>query len=227
MTGPSGAYFDLDGTVVASDIVRYGIEVRTADMPPARRAAWIAAFLPRVPWYLALDAFSRASFQRSFYRLYRGMAPAELDRRAEALLHDHVLPRLRPEAVARIERHRGRGHRVVLVTGSIEAIARPIADHLGVHDLLAPRLAARGGALTGELEDGPLAGPRKAEALVDHARRHGLDLGRSHAYGDSLDDVPMLERVGRAAVVNPDRRLRRAAVARGWEVLEWADPETA
>lgn len=224
MSGRGAAFFDLDGTVVASDIVRYGIEIRTAERSRAGRWLWIAGFLPRVPWYLALDALSRARFQRAFYRLYAGLAADELERRVAALLEDYVRPRVRPEALRRIRRHASLGQPVVLVTGSVRAIAEPIAAHLGVREVLAPRLEVAHGEVTGRLVDEPLAGERKAEAIADWAARAGVDLDQSHAYGDSLDDVPMLEAVGRAAVVNPGRRLLDRALALGWEILEWPEP---
>lgn len=227
MNGPVGAFFDVDGTIVASDIVRYGVEIRTAGKSSLGRALWIAAFLPRVPWYIALDAVSRAAFQRSFYRIYRGMEAEELVRRAEALFHHFVRPRIHPEALVRLERHAARGHRVVLVTGSVEPIVRPLADHLGVRDVLAARLEVVDGRVTGEMEGDPLAGERKGEAVADFAARHGIELARSHAYGDSLDDLAMLRRVGHPAVVNPSRRLRVRAIAGGWEILEWERPEAA
>lgn len=227
MSDRPAAFFDVDGTVVASDIVRYGVEIRTAAKGPWARRAWIAGFLPRVPWYLLLDAFSRAAFQRSFYRIYRGMTPGELEDRAEALFEHYVLPRIRPEAEARIERHAARGEPVVFVTGSVEAIVRPVARHLGVKHVLAPRLEVEAGRLTGALADPPLAGERKAEAAAAWAEAHGVDLAASAGYADSLDDVPLLERVGRPAVINPGRRLLDHAVARDWEILRWDLPEAA
>lgn len=227
MSGRAAAFFDVDGTVVASDIVRYGVEIRTAEKGPWGRALWIAGFLPRVPWYLALDAFSRAAFQRAFYRLYRGMAPDELEERSEALFEHYVRPRIRPDAEARIERHAARGETVVFVTGSVDAIVRPLARHLGVNHVLAPRLEVADGRLTGALAEPPLAGERKAEAAAAWADENGVDLGASAGYADSLDDVPLLERVGRPAVINPGRRLLDHAVARDWTILRWDLPEAA
>ena len=216
------AFFDVDGTIVASDIVRYGVEIRTAHKSPLGRWLWIAGFLPRVPWYLALDAVDRARFQRAFYRIYRGLDADELERRAEGLWRHHVAPRVFPQAVERIRRHAARGDRVVLVTGSARAIVAPLAESLGVRDVLAPALEARAGRLTGALEGGPLAGARKAEAVVAFAAGRGIDRTESRAYADSLDDLPLLESVGRPAVVNPGRKLLAAASARGWDVFRWS-----
>ncbi|HEY7471139.1 MAG TPA: HAD family hydrolase [Gemmatimonadota bacterium] len=215
------AFFDVDGTVVASDIVRYGIEIRTMHRSRLGRLAWIAAFLPRVPWLLALDAWSREAFQRSFYRVYRGLETDELARRAAALFRDYVEPRIYPEARERIDRHRARGEQVVLVTGSIDAIVAPLAESLGVSSVIAPGLEAEGGRLTGELDQAPIAGERKAQRMAAFAAEHGIDLDGSIAYGDSADDLPMLTTAGRAAVVNPKGRLLDQAMARKWEILYW------
>jgi HAD superfamily hydrolase (TIGR01490 family) len=219
------AFFDVDGTVVAGDIVRYGIEIRTMHRSRLGRLAWIAAFLPRVPWLLALDAWRREAFQRSFYRVYRGMDADELDLRAAALFREYIEPRIYPQARERIERHRARGDQVVLITGSIEAIVAPLAEHLGVSSIIAPRLAVESGRVTGELVEPPIAGERKAERMAAFAAGRGIDLAGSIAYGDSADDLPMLERAGRAAVVNPRGRLLDQAMARSWEILYWDPPE--
>lgn len=215
------AFFDVDGTVVAGDIVRYGVEIRTMDRSRLGRMAWIAGFLPRVPWLLALDAWRRAAFQRSFYRVYRGMPVDEFERRAAALFTEYIEPRIFPDAVERIERHRARGDRVVLVTGSIAPIVAPLAEHLRVSAVLAPRPAVEDGRLTGELEEPPIAGERKAEKMAAFAAENGIDLAASFAYGDSADDLPMLESTGRVGVVNPKGRLLDHAVARNWEILYW------
>ncbi|HUP19781.1 MAG TPA: HAD family hydrolase [Gemmatimonadota bacterium] len=215
------AFFDVDGTLVDSDIVRYGVEIRTAEKGRAARLLWVAGFLPRVPWYLALDAVSRTAFQKSFYRLYRGLPAEEMGRRSAALYETYVRPRLRPEALLRLQKHVRKGDTVVLVTGSVEPIVRPLADDLGVRHVLAPRLEVEGGVVSGRLEGDPLAGERKADAVRGFAAERGIDLGDSFAYGDSPDDLPMLEAVGRPAVVNPGRKLRERATAGGWEILRW------
>jgi putative phosphoserine phosphatase/1-acylglycerol-3-phosphate O-acyltransferase len=92
---------------------------------------------------------------------------------------------------------------------------------LDVDDIVAVRLATSDGAHTGELEGQPLAGQTKADAVSEYAAENQISLSRSFAYADSLDDVPMLETVGRPAVVNPGRRLLQTARARGWGVYVW------
>ena len=67
-------------------------------------------------------------------------------------------------------------------------------------------------------------GPAKAAAIEDLAHRRGYDLSASYAYSDSITDEPMLAVVGHAAVVNPDRALRRLADERGWQALRFVRP---
>lgn len=215
------AFFDVDGTIVASNIVHYGVEIRTAHLSGAARLAWVAGFLPRVAYYLALDAVSREAFQRAFYKVYRGLGWGDFSNRAQALFHDYVTPRILPAAAARIADHRRRGHRVVLVTGSIESIVEPIAAHLGVSDFLCARLEVRNGVISGELAAPPLAGERKAKAAREWAQRESINLTESYGYADSKDDIPLLECVGRPTVVNPNRALRRTALRHDWDIAEW------
>ena len=221
MSGATAAFFDVDGTLVDSDIVRYAVGIRTAGMTPPLRWLWTAAFMPRIPYYLALDRKSRAAFQRALYRIYQGLSTDDLAERAEALFRHHIEPRVYPAARARVTEHRRKGHRVVLVSGSVEAIVRPLAESVAVRDVLAPRLEAVDGRLTGALEGPPLSGGQKAAAVASFAQAEEIDLEASFGYADSPDDVPMLEAVGRPAVVNPGRRLLETALARGWDVYRW------
>ena len=67
-------------------------------------------------------------------------------------------------------------------------------------------------------------GETKAEAIRNLAATEGYDLERCYAYSDSVTDVPMLEAVGHAHAVNPDRELRKVAASRGWPVLVFTKP---
>jgi len=218
----AAAFFDVDGTIVAGNIVRYYANLRTLDFHPAARALWIGWFALRVPYYLALDARSRSLFQRALYRSYRGLAVADLERRALVHCERYLRPRLFPAAVARMREHQARGEDVVLVTGSLRPIVAPLAVQLGVAELISAEMESRDGAYTGRLVGEPLAAAHKAAAVRACVTRRGLDARTCWAYADSRDDIAMLETVGHAGVVNPDGRLARVAAARGWDILRWS-----
>jgi len=219
---PAIAFFDVDGTIVKGDIVRHFVRLRTWDMQPMARRLWTAGFVLRLPSLLLLDAVSRARFQRALYAGYRALSPADLARRVPLYSARCLEPRLFPEATARIAHHRQQNHRVVLVTGSLAPIVAPLAARVQASAVLAPNLCVSGGAFTGALEGVPLAGWRKAEAALQFATQHGVAPADCFAYADSRDDLPLLESVGHASVVNPGARLRTIAARRGWEILRWS-----
>ena len=217
----AAAFFDVDGTLLAGNVVRYYANLRTQKMPAALGALWTAGFALTVPYYIALDRIDRGRFQQALYRNYRRFTPPELEARARDHWTRYMQPRLFPGALERVRTHRARHEPVVLVTGSLRPIVAPLAAHLGADDLIAADLEVRDGAFTGELAGGPLSALRKAVAVCDWAVRHGLEPAACSAYADSLDDLPLLRSVGRAHAVNPNARLERVAIEAGWSVLRW------
>ena len=107
----------------------------------------------------------------------------------------------------------------------------PLAEALGA-ELLAQRLLAHGDVLTGQYLCYPQLGPgvpvfsqrtRKAVLADFYAHQAGVDLADSWAYGDSRNDIGLLESVAHGVAVNPDRRLAEVAAARGWVVHHWTE----
>lgn len=218
----AAAFFDVDGTLVAGNIVRYYANLRTQGLHPLARHLWIAGFALRVPYYLVLDAFSRPRFQHAFYANYRGFGVDELRSRALVHFEDYLERHLLRGAVARVREHQDRGDAVVLVTGSLRPVVEPVAVRLKATELIAAEMETAGGRYTGRLRGEPVAHVRKAAAVAGWIRAHGLDPGACSAYADSRDDLPMLEAVGHAGVVNPGAKLARVARKRGWEICRWS-----
>ena len=198
-----GAFFDVDGTLLRGNIVRYYAFLRRRQMGVIWRQIWSAGLLARVPYYLIVDRISRELLTTRFYKNYRTFTPRRLRDGANALFDEELKPNLYPRALKCIETHKTAGHAVVLVSGSIRQIVTPVAEHVGADGILCTELAEEQGAFTGTLQAGALTGARKAEALKDFARLHQISLPVSHAYADSLDDVPMLSCVGHPVIINP------------------------
>jgi phosphoserine phosphatase len=138
-------------------------------------------------------------------------------------LHDLIDPIIYDEAASLIEEHHLAGRDVVIVSASGAEVVEPIGEMLGADHVIATRMIAKDGQYTGEIEH-YVYGPAKAEAIASLAESEGYDLERCFAYSDSVTDIPMLEAVGHPYAVNPDRALRREAVAREWPVLTFNRP---
>ena len=222
------AIFDVDGTICHT---RSGTSLkwlRARQQAPLPYALWVASLAWRVPFATVVDRFSRTLTDRLVYQQYAGLSLSRVQADAQRCCDELLLPNAFPGALAEIDLHRQAGRRIVLVTGNVDLVMAPLARALGA-DLVAQRLVADGDRLTGEylsydvLGDGHDLphGDAKAAALALHAERTGIDLRRSTAYGDSVNDVPMLELAGTPVAVRPDARLRRIATERGWAVRQW------
>jgi len=214
------AYCDVDGTLAHTDIVGPLIYLKQHLEPGLKSWLWMCGLLWRGPWWLLLDRCSRAASNRSIYAHYRGMPVARVRELAGNCYRKKIRSRLYQKALEYLDRFRSDGVLLVLVTGGLDLFMEPLARELGA-DYIAPKLEEVDGIFTGRLVPGPLTGEAKAEAVRRHAEAHGVDLARSFAMGDAFGDKPMLECVGRPVAINPDRRLLKVAVARGWQVERW------
>jgi HAD superfamily hydrolase (TIGR01490 family) len=124
-----------------------------------------------------------------------------------------------PQALELIRDLRMRGRKVLLATSSIDIIIRPVAEYLGVDDIIATRLEFINGICTGRFLSAPLFGEEKKRRVVEYVESLDIALDNCAFYSDSFHDLPLLEAVGRPVAVNPDKRLRKIARRRNWDIL--------
>jgi HAD superfamily hydrolase (TIGR01490 family) len=217
--GQVAAVFDLEGTVVASNVIEAYLWARLVDLPRGQWAGEIADLARKLPKYLLAERRDRGEFLRTFVRRYAGAEEAALSRLVQGRLGDALLRRSHPEAIRRIRAHRAAGHRTVLITGTVDVLVQPLA--MLFDEVVASRLHVRDGRYTGYLDTPPLVGEARAAWLRRYALASGLDLSRSFGYGDSYSDRPLLETVGHPVAVNPDAHLYRHARSRHWPVATW------
>ena len=141
----------------------------------------------------------------------------------QAFMRDVIIPAIRPEATALVQRHRAQGDRLLIVTATNEFVTRPIATALGVEELIAVELARDSkGWITGEIAGTPSfkAGKvKRVEAWLSARHKSWQDVHITF-YSDSLNDLPLLEKAQTPVATNPDARLRQLATDRGWRILE-------
>ncbi len=214
------AVFDVDGTLVETNVVEYFLWMRLRAQPLEEWPAFMARMLREAPRWLFLERRSRAEFQRSFYREYDGLDYEVMKRLGREALDAVTLRRIYPEGMRRIREHKRAGHRVLLLTGALDVVVEPLAELLDV-EVDCAHLLVRDGRLTGDLQSPPPAGEARGALLEEYATRNGVMLAESFAYADSLSDLPMLELAGTPVVVNPDPRLSQLAGQRGWRIERW------
>ncbi len=218
----SAAYFDVDGTLVDSNLLHPTLLYLANQQSPWKTAAKLGKALLQGPAMAMAELRDRRLFNEMLFSHYEGMTEDRLVILADEVFDTMMRPRIFPGTVDLIRKTQDAGQRVVLITGSLDLTIHPLAQHLGIpqSDCITNRLEMKDRVATGKLMRPVVAGPTKARLIADDAREHGHDLSRCFAYSDSYSDVPMLSVVGHPYCVHPDGRLERLANAYSWPILD-------
>lgn len=215
----AASYFDVDGTLVRTNLVHPTLWYLMHQRSPMRSLQKLAKAALRAPRLVLAEMQDRRIFNELLFEAYEGISHDRLMILADDAFADILKKALYPHARPLIERCRREGHDVVLISGALDFLMTRLADHLGATHVIANRLEIKDGFATGRLLRPVVAGPEKARLIREHAREHGHRLDDCFAYSDSYSDVPMLSVVGHPAAVNPDSKLERLARTYGWPVL--------
>jgi len=129
---------------------------------------------------------------------------------------DRLVDQVQPFAKSLIAQHHAGGRKVVLATTSPYDLVKPLADALGLDDVIATRYGERDGAYDGSIDGLFVWGPGKLAAVRAWAADHDVDVAGSWAYSDSIYDLPLLSAVRHPVAVNADPRLAVVAMLRRW-----------
>ncbi len=219
----SAAFFDLDKTIIARSSAFAFSRPFYAGGLITRRAVLRSAYAHFL--YLAggADYDQVERMRRYLSDLCTGWNVAQVREIVAETLGSIIQPTVFHEATALIDDHHAAGRDVVIVSTSGIEVVQPIGTMLGADHVIATRMVIQDGRFTGEIAYYAY-GEEKARAVRDLAAERGYDLATSYAYSDSVTDLPMLHTVGHPVAVNPDRSLRREAIALGWPVLDFTHP---
>jgi HAD superfamily hydrolase (TIGR01490 family) len=217
---PVLAVFDLEGTIVSSNVVESYVWTRFADLEPDDWPGELLSVFGRIPGYLQTDRRDRGDFLRTFFRRYEGASVEQVDELIAGHVAEFMFQKASPAAVRRIREHRAAGHRTILITAAAEPFVRALGPLFDL--LIGAELEVRDGRYTGFMTSPPLVGEARAAWLRRYALTEGVDLRHSYAYADSYSDLPLLRAVGNPVVVAPDSALYRFARRRRWPIEEWA-----
>ena len=215
------AFFDVDNTIIrgasafhlAKALYRRGF-FRTGDL---------IAFGIKQARYLLFGENSQDidQIRSRALSLMKGHAVAEVVAVGEQVYDQVLANRIYPGTKKLLDQHIAAGHQVWLVTATPFEIGSLIARRLGATGALATNAESEGGFYTGRLLGDMMHGKTKALGVQGLAEEHQLDLSQSYAYGDSMNDVPLLNTVGNPCAINPDSRLRKHSQEVGWPTRDF------
>jgi HAD superfamily hydrolase (TIGR01490 family) len=134
-------------------------------------------------------------------------------------IQDVIEPMILPKGRELIEQHRNAGDQLVIVTATLEFVTRPIADLLGIGELIAPIPELTASGYTGNMVGVPSFGPGKVTRLKAWMKERDLSLDGSTFYSDSHNDLPLLSLVDHPVAVDPDPTLAKVAKEKGWTCI--------
>ncbi len=144
---------------------------------------------------------------------------AELLAWRERFMEEKIQSILLPKAAELLDRHRAAGDSLLIITATNRFITEPIAELLGVPHLLATEPEFADGRYTGRSSGIPCFQHGKVERLSEWLDSTDHDLADSWFYSDSLNDLPLLDRVTYPVAVDPDDALAEHARQRGWPII--------
>lgn len=218
----AAAFFDVDNTLIQGSSL-----ILLAEELAKRRFISIRELMPAVVKQLRYrisgseNADDIAEGREQALAIVRGKSVAELQELCRDIVDRHMLTKAYQDTIELGGMHIAAGQQVWLVSATPVQIGQALAERLGFTGALGTVAEEEDGVFTGRLVGDILHGPGKKHAVAALAAIQQLDLGRCTAYSDSINDLPMLEMVGEPIAVNPDRKLRRHAKARGWAIRDY------
>jgi putative phosphoserine phosphatase/1-acylglycerol-3-phosphate O-acyltransferase len=218
--GPQiGAFFDLDGTLVAgfTAVILTQERLRRGDIGVGELISMVQAGLNH--------RLGRIEFEELIGKAaaaLAGRALSDLEEIGERLFVQRIESRIYPEMRELVRAHLARGHTVVLSSSALTIQVDPVARFLGIPNTLSNKFQTDGnGILTGQVVEPILWGPGKAAAVQKFAAEHGIDLKESYFYADGDEDVALMYLVGNPRPTNPEGKMAAVARRRGWPILRF------
>ena len=216
--GPKiGAFFDLDGTLVAG----FTAAAHTVDRL-RRRQVGPGEFL-RLTQLAVEYKLGRREIQALIEggaSTARGRLADDVEEMGERIFQQSVADQIYPEMRDLVRAHQRRGHTVVLSSSALSMQAEPVARFLGIKHVVCNRFVVdEHGVLTGAIQQPVIWGPTKATSVQKFAADHDIDLLASYFYADGDEDLALMHLVGNPRPTNPGPALTRVAERRGWPIV--------
>ncbi len=209
--------FDIDHTITKkSTAISYLILLIKKNYLPVS----ILKSVPLVVLNYKYGKMNEKHFNREIPELL-GVKREYLDDIAQENFVKYIKPSIYPGAVDYIKKLKDEGRRLIIASSSMEIILKPLADFLGIEEIIATRFAFENNECKGCFDGIPVFRNEKKKLFLDYAKENNIDIKKTSFYSDSIHDRPLMEAVGNPVPTNPDIRLRLLAKSRGWQILNF------
>ena len=148
---------------------------------------------------------------------------AELNKLHNNFMDECIRPLITSKSRALIKKHADQNDTLLIITATNLFITAPIAEELGISNILATDPEVIDNRYTGKVHGIPCFRDGKVERLMAWINETGEKLTGSYFYSDSHNDIPLLEFVNKSIAVDPDETLRSHAESKGWDIISLKD----
>jgi len=164
-----------------------------------------------------LDIYEFCEYQ---FEVLRKTPRATLEKWRREYTYEIIEPMIASGKADLLEPHRQRGDTLIIITATNDFITAPIAERLGVENLIATRIEQKDGQFTGKVGGTPCFQDGKVARLNEWIEIHGGSMQDSIFYSDSYNDLPLLNAASTAVAVTPDDKLRAHANKFDWQIID-------
>jgi len=213
------AFFDLDGTLIFGFSVAavFRERVLSGNVPLRDAARQCLSLLGH-----GISGSGYAELLAEAAESLAGVPEQELVDLGERVFEKHLAGAMYPESRALVRAHQARGHTVAVLSSATRYQVAPVARELAIEHVLCNHFEVVDGLFTGDVIEPVVYALGKLEAARTFCDARGIDLGQCWFYSDGLEDLPLLEAVGKPRPLNPDATLAEVARRRDWPVRRFS-----
>lgn len=212
------AFFDLDRTLIsvysAVPLLLEQIKARQVSVLGAAQQVLMALGQTR-------NVYEFEEVLGTAVGMLKGIKAHDFSRVGDRLFHKHLQNKVYAEAQELVDTHRRLGHKLVIVSSATRYQVEPVAETLGIDELLCTELEVIDGEFTGVIKGYPCWAEGKRLAAENWCREHRLSIKNAWFYADGFEDLPLLEAVGHPVAVNPSADLELHARAANWPICKF------
>ena len=216
------AIFDFDGTLYSKETFKLLMD--HLKNHPLYKKYYSTFYRSMLPIYIRykLKLLSESEMKERSMRLYLealdSLTMSELKQYFKGM-QDDMLPDFNSLVVSRLAQHRKDGYHVLLVSGAYTPFLKAVTSHLTFDEIIGTDVPSLGDKISMDQPFLHIQGVQKNKQIDKVLKDKTIDWDNSFAYGDSISDLPVLEKVGFPVAVCPDEKLTAIAKKRKWQVL--------
>lgn len=153
-----------------------------------------------------------------------GKTEAELKDLLDDYRENYLKPHVYPKAQELISRFRNEGHVIILASATMDLLVKQTAELVGADFFISTRVKYDEEGRIRDVYPDFCHQEGKRARLKALCQEKGLNLKDSSGYGDTINDIPLLETVDHAFVANPSvhsEKLLHIAAERKWQTIRF------